>query len=328
MTQTEGNGMQAQDDDDVIAARRAAPRQVSASPFGPGDEIGMLNLLTGASRAAVFGEADATKLFDLSVEYFVGMPSFSMFGDPTFQIWMSHTPNGSVQDDPIGVGPEQNRLVGWSADSMAMFVHTGTHIDSLNHFGYCGEIWNGFNEREHLGSRHWTVCGAEKQPPIIGRGILIDVAGAHGLQMLPDSYGIGADDLRMALDRQGTQVRRGDVVMVRTGRMRAWPDRDRYLLNEPGLDRDGAELLAEAGAIVIGADNVALERAPSADPENHHGVHTYLLAEAGVPIMENVDLEELAAEAVYEYAFIGAGMPIRGATGAPMRPIALPLRDR
>jgi kynurenine formamidase len=317
-----------QDDHAVIAARGASYRKVTSSPFGPDDQIGMLNLITGASRAAVFAEADATKLFDLSVEYFIGMPSFSMFGDPTFQLWMSHTPNGSVQDDPIGVGPEQNRLVGWSADSMAMFVHTGTHIDSLNHFGYCGEIWNGFNEHEHLGSRHWTKCGAEQHPPIIGRGILIDVAAAHGVDMLPESYGIGADDLRQALDRQGTEVRPGDVVMVRTGRMRAWPDRDAYLLREPGLNREGAELLAEAGGIVIGADNVALEQAPSADVENHHGVHTYLLAEAGVPIMENVDLEELAAEEVYEYAFIGAGMPIRGATAAPMRPLALPLRRR
>jgi kynurenine formamidase len=320
--------MTIQDDHAVIAARQAEYRKVSTSPFGPDDQIGMLNLIGDASRAAIMAEADAAKVFDLSVEYFIGMPSFSMFGDPTFQLWMSHTPNGSVQDDPIGVGPEQNRLVGWSADSMAMFVHTGTHIDSLNHFGYCGEIWNNFNEHEHLGSRHWTRCGAEQHPPIIGRGILIDVAAAHGVDMLPESYGIGADDLRQALDRQDTQVRPGDIVMVRTGRMRAWPDRDAYLLREPGLNREGAALLAEAGAIVIGADNVALEQAPSADAENHHGVHTYLLAEAGVPIMENVDLEELAAEEVYEYAFFGAGMPIRGATAAPMRPLAFPLRRR
>jgi kynurenine formamidase len=320
--------MSVQDNETVIAARGATFRKVTSSPFGPEDQIGMLNLLSGESRAAIFAEADASKLFDLSVEYHVGMPSFSMFGDPTFQLWMSHTPNGSVHDDPIGVGPEQNRLVGWSADSMAMFVHTGTHIDSLNHFGYCGEIWNNFNEKDHLGSRHWTKCGAEKIPPIIARGILIDVPSAHGMEVLPDSYGIGSDDLRMTLDRQGTELRPGDVVQIRTGRMQAWPDRDKYLPAEPGITREGAEYLAEAGAIVIGADNIALEQMPSADPENHHGVHTYLLAEAGVPIMEVVDLEELAAEQVYEYAFIGNCMPIRGATGAPMRPLALPLRSR
>ena len=79
---------------------------------------------------------------------------------------------------------------------------------------------------------------------------------------------------------------------------------------------------------MIGADNVALEQTPSPDTDNHHPVHTYLLAEAGVPIMENVDLEELSAEQVYEFAFVGAAMPIRGATAAPMRPLALPLRRR
>jgi kynurenine formamidase len=267
------------------------------------------------------------RVFDLSVDYFVGMPSFAMLGDPTFQIWMSHTPSGTVVDDPIGVGPEQNRRVSLSGDCIAMYAHTGTHIDSLNHFGWCGEIWNGFTEREHLGARSWTRCGPEKHPPVIARGVLIDIAAANGVDVLPDSYGIGADDVRMALDRQRTTIRPGDVVMVRTGRMRVWPDREAYLPNEPGLDLEGAKLLAEAGAIVIGADNIALEQAPSPDPDNHHGVHTFLLAEAGVPIMENVDLEELSADEVFEFAFVGRAMPIRGATAAPMQPIAMPLRS-
>lgn len=313
--------------EDKIAARQAAYRKVSKSPFGPADEIGMLNLITGESRARVFAEADANRLFDLSVPYFVGMPSWVQAGDPAFQIWMSHTPNGTVVEDPMGVGAEQNQLVGYSGDCITMYTHCGTHIDTLNHFGYCGEIWNGFTEREHLGSRQWSVCGAEKQPPIIARGILLDVAGAHGVEMLPDSHGIGKEDLRMALDRQGTELRPGDVALIRTGRMSVWPDPEKYVLREPGLNREGAEYLAESGAIVIGADNVALEQAPAADSENWQVVHTYLFAEAGVPIMEVVNLQELAADGLYEFAFIGASMPIRGATGAPIRPIALPLRS-
>jgi kynurenine formamidase len=319
--------MTAQDHDALIAARHATSGRVGRSPFGPADEIGMLNLITAESRAAVLAEADLRRVFDLSVDYFVGMPSFAMLGDPTFQIWMSHTPSGTVVDDPIGVGPEQNRRVSLSGDCIAMYAHTGTHIDSLNHFGWCGEIWNGFTEREHLGARSWTRCGPEKHPPVIARGVLIDIAAANGVDVLPDSYGIGADDVRMALDRQRTTIRPGDVVMVRTGRMRVWPDREAYLPNEPGLDLEGAKLLAEAGAIVIGADNIALEQAPSPDPDNHHGVHTFLLAEAGVPIMENVDLEELSADEVFEFAFVGRAMPIRGATAAPMQPIAMPLRS-
>lgn len=309
-----------------IAAQTATFRKSSTSPFGPTDEIGMLNLMTDATRARVIAEADGAKIFDLSVPYFVGMPCWTYSGDPGFQIWMSHTPSGTVVDDPVEVGTEQNRLVSYSGDCITMYTHCGTHIDTLNHFGYCGEIWNHFNQAEHLGSRHWAVCGADKQPPIIARGVLIDVATALQTDVLPDSYGIGRDDLRLALDRQGSEVRPGDVVIIRTGRMKLWPDPGKYALDEPGINREGAEYLAKSGAILIGADNLALEHYPGADVENWEVVHTYLLAEAGVPILEVVNTEELAAEEVFEFAFVATGMPIRGATAAPVRPIAFPLR--
>src|SRR5215472_8614623 len=103
--------------------------------------------------------------------------------------------------------------------------------------------------------------------------------------------------------------------MIRTGRARVWPDRH-YAVNEPGLNRQGAEFLARSGAIMIGADNIGLEQAPSADPDNWDCVHTYLLAEAGIPIMEVLDLERLAEERVYQFAVVGACLRLRGATGS------------
>ena len=311
--------------DAPIAARTAERHKVTRSPFGPEDEIGMLNLITPASRARIMAEADYETMFDLSVDFFPGMPSWTATGDPSYQIWMSHTPRGQAIDDDLA-GRPRSEFLDYSGDCVTMYTHCGTHIDTLNHYGYCGEIWNGFRPDEQLGARHWHVCGAEKQPPIIARGVLIDVAAAHGVDELPPAYGIGPDDLRQALDRQGTTVRPGDVVLVRTGRMRAWPDIRRYLDEEPGLNRAGAELLAEAGAIVIGADNVALEQMPSADEENWVPVHSYLIAEAGVAIMEVVDCEEIAAAALYEFALVAATIKLRGATGAPLRPLAFPLR--
>jgi kynurenine formamidase len=312
--------------DEVIAARTATFRRPSTSPFGPEDQIGMLNLMTPATRSRVLSEADWTRVFDLSVDYFVGMPSFTDAGDPPFQINLTHSPAGNIVDDAMGMGPEQTRLVSYSGDVISMYTHCGTHLDTLNHFGYCGEIWNGYRADRDLGSRHWAVCGAELMPPIIARGVLIDVAAALGVEVLSPSYGIGEDDLRMALDRQGTRLQVGDVVLVRTGRMRLWPDPQAYTVNEPGLNREGAEYLAKAGAMVIGADNIAVEQIPSADPENCQVVHTYLLAEAGVPMLEIANLEDLSEAQLYEFAFVATPMPIRGATGAPARPIAMPLR--
>jgi kynurenine formamidase len=256
------------------------------------------------------------------------MPTWTAGGEPAFQMWMEHTPRGSAVDDPIGVGRAQNEHVSWSADSLSMFVHSGTHIDALNHFGYDGEIWNGFSADEHLGSRHWDVGGADAIPPIVARGVLLDVAADQGVEVLPDSFAIGRAELESARDRQGVELHAGDVVLVRTGRGSLWPDPERYLPREPGLNLDGAKFLAEGGAVAIGADNIALEQLPSADPDNWMAVHTYLLAEAGVPIIEVLDLEQLSRERLYEFAFIGACMKIRGATGGPMRPLALPLKER
>ncbi len=226
----------------------------------------------------------------------------------------------------FGRSDELFGLVAYSGDSISMYTHTGTHIDALNHFGYHGKIFNGFAVEEHLGSRTWRKSGADKHPPILARGVLLDVAALLGVDLLPPSYGIGEADLRACLKHQGTRLQAGDVVLIRTGRMRLWPDKATYLPNPPGLNREGAEFLAKAGAIMIGADNHCLEQAPSADPENWQVVHTYLLAEAGVPILEIAFLEELAEDRVFEFAFMGACIRLRGATGAPMRPIAMRLR--
>lgn len=302
---------------------------VAKSPWGDRDEIGALNRITPESRRQVLGSIDPERVFDLSVDYFIAMPHWGLLGDPPYQIWMTHTPEGTIVDNPVNVSKEMNAYVSYSGDAVSMYTHCGTHIDTLNHFGYNGLIWNGYKAQEHLGARHWKVCGADKFPPIIARGILLDVAAIKGTDMLPDSYGITAQDLKDTAAKQGTTPRPGDVVLLRTGRMKVWPDHDRFLLNEPGLALDGARWLAEENeAMVIGADNIALEQLPSTDPENWLPVHCYLFGVKGVPIIEVLWLEELAQEHLYEFAFFGAPLRLRGSTGSPMRPFAIPFAKK
>lgn len=310
-----------------IAAHHARHRSVSASPFGSDDEIGMLNLIDAESRRAILQRADAGTIFDLSVDHFVGMPGFFAAGDQPYQIWMTHTPGGTCNDNVTNVDRAQNELVAYSGDAISMYTHCGTHVDALNHFGYFGEIFNHFTEREHLGSRHWRVGGVDKHPPVIARGVLLDVAGLLGVDMLPDSYGIGPDDLQGCLRRQGVDLRVGDIVLVRTGRMRMWPDQQAYALDAPGITLEGARFLARSGAALIGGDTMSLEQIPTADPENWNVVHCYLLAEAGIPILEIANLEDIAEARLYEFAFFGACIRLRGATGAPIRPVVMPLTD-
>ncbi len=303
-----------------------AHREVATSPYGPDDQIGRLNLMSPESRAAVMSRIDATRMFDLSVDYFIGMPSWQMIGDPAYQIWMTHTPRGTVNDGLPGISKEMTEYIGYSGDSILMYTHTGTHIDTLNHYGYHGRIYNNFTERDHLGSRHWQVSGADKMPPIVARGVLLDFAALLGVDMLPDRYGITPQDVDDCLAAQGVDIQVGDVVLVRTGRMRQWPDHEAWGDDPPGLTRAAAVHLVEKGAMVVGSDTICVEQGPSTDHDNYTPVHTYLLAEAGAPLIEALDLEELAAAKVYELAFFAACLRLRGATGSPMRPWAFPLR--
>lgn len=300
--------------------------QVGKSPHGSDDQVGALRAITAESRAAIMGRLDPARVYDLSVDYFLGMPSFQAAGDPAYQIWMTHTPAGTVVDNLNGVGREINSCVGYSGDVILMYTHTGTHIDALNHFGYGSEIYNGFDATRHLGSRHWMVCGAEQIPPIIARGVLLDVAAAKGVECLEPSYGVTVADCKDTLARQGSSIQAGDVVLLRTGRMRYWPDGSRVFGNSPGLTVEAARWLTAQGIIAIGADNEAVEKTPSGRSDNWLPGHCHFLAEAGVPQLEVLNLEELSRDRLYEFGFIAAPIRLRGATGAPIRPLAFPLR--
>ncbi|MGK5113564.1 MULTISPECIES: cyclase family protein [unclassified Geodermatophilus] len=300
--------------------------RVGTSPYGPEDERGALNLMSPLSQAAVLARADASVVYDLSIDYFVGMPSFQAAGDPSYQIFMSHTPGGTVVDNLNGVGSQGNRHVCYSGDVVFMYTHTGTHIDALNHFGVDGKIYNGFTPEEHLGSRHWTKGGAETIPPIVARGVLLDIAGLKGVECLPPSYAITIEDCRDALERAGLEIQTGDVVVVRTGRMRYWPDGSKVLGDPPGLGLEAGRWLTDQGIIAIGADQECVEVGPSDHDDNWLPGHCHFLAEAGVPMIELLDLEALARDGVHEFCLIAAPIRLRGASGAPLRPLAIPLR--
>ncbi|MBN23834.1 MAG: cyclase [Alteromonadaceae bacterium] len=304
-----------------------AEQFVGTSPWGKHDEIGRLNMMTPQRQAQVMSQIDAHRIFDLSVEYFVGMPSWQAARDPHYQFWMTHTPRGAVIDNVLDMGETVNRHVSYSGSAFSMYTHTGTHIDTLSHFGLDGEIYNHFSADENLGDKGWNRSGAETIPPLIARGVLIDLPKAKGLSMLPDNYRVTEADIKQALAQQYVTLQPGDIVLLRTGRMQNYAQSAKYMANSPGLGIAAATYLAkEAEAMVVGADNLSFEAFPSEVEGNYVPVHTYLLTQMGVPIIELVNLEELAEAQVYEFAFIGGSLKLRGADAAPLRPIAFPLK--
>lgn len=311
-------------EDVVIAAKHATYRQVTKSPFGEDDQIGMMNILTDLTREALLGRVSGGATYDLAVEFFVEMPGYYGANDPHFEICMSHTPPGTRNEGGAQFGGE---VAGYSADIVSFYTHCGTHLDSLNHFGYGDEVWNGFSAARDLGSRHWLKNGPEHLPPVVTRGVLLDVPAALDTDVLPDSYGVGPAEIEQALDAQGVALEPGDAVLMRTGKMQHWPDQEGVAsgYNFPGLNLEGARVLAEAGCVMVGTDAMSPEQSPSAIDDHPAPVHSYLLSECGVLIVENLWLEDVARDGLYEFGLFGAPIKFRGATGAPFRPFAMRL---
>ncbi|MBC8770411.1 cyclase family protein [Arenibacter sp. BSSL-BM3] len=310
-----------------IMLRGQQKENVGVSPWGPQDQIGTLNMMTEDSMLQVLSKISSGKTYDLSVEYFVGMPSFHSLGDPGYQYWLTHTPHGTIVDNPNGLGEEMNRKVSYTGDAISMYTHMGTHIDALNHFGLDGKIWNGFTPEEHLGDKGWKRTGAETIPPIIARGVLLDVADAKG--PVPKNYHITSQDLQLTLKKQGINLNSGDVVLIRTGQAEFYEDASHYLDNYPGIGLEAVKWLVEdQGIMLLGADNLSFEAFPPEREDNWVPVHTYLLAEKGIMFIEQLFLEELSKDKVYEFAFIAASLKLRGASGSPLRPIALPITKK
>jgi kynurenine formamidase len=299
--------------------------RVSRSPWGDADVIGRLNWVTPVSTAKVLGRIRPGPVYDLSVDYFIGMPAWTGSGDPKFEHWMTHTPRGNVLDGLTGAAPDVQERFSMSADCFLMNTHCGTHIDTLTHSGYRGRFWNGLGAEADLGGRTWMRGGAADYPPIVARGVLLDVARLHQTKVLDPGYAITPGDVDQACERQQVTLREGDVVILRTGMMTHWPA-PAFVGPSAGMGVKAARYLCEEkGAMCVGTDTVGFEVMPHEESDTFLPVHSYMLAEAGAQILEIVNCERLAADALFEFAFIGGPMRLRGSTGAPLRPIAIPV---
>jgi hypothetical protein len=144
-----------------------------------------------------------------------------------------------------------------------MSTHCGTHIETFNHLGFYGKFWNGWTADKDLGSRIWNKGGLEKYPPVIARGVLVDVAGMHGVTCLPDSYAITPDDLKDRLRRGRGAPRRRRLRRrphVRLAGLRRLPGRHSGSTSTP------RSTSARASAMCIAGDSIGLEVMPSPGP--------------------------------------------------------------
>jgi kynurenine formamidase len=258
----------------------------------------------------------SARVYDLEQPRFAGMPIH-----PTHKPGYFYALHRRHRDT---YRPEEHGPRSGASGVLTMMEHTGTHIDALCHQA-CGlKLFGGtptdaaetpFGYREH---------GAETIPPLLRRGVLLDAAGWKGVDRLPPGYALTADELAACAAAQGVEVRPGDVLLVRTGYAALWHDEAAYL-EAAGVGKSGTLWAAERGVVAVGADNMAWDAPGERDPETGATLfaHAYLLPQKGVYIIENMDLEALARDRQWEFAFVGVPLKFTGATGSPLRPLAV-----
>ncbi len=247
--------------------------------------------------------------------------------EPGIPYWAGHPPlilnpyvrHGDMPElAPASVGNEITMIP----------MHGCTHVDALCHIGKWvdGEIqfYGGVKVREVMNNHGYSALGAENFPPIILRGILLDVAADHGVEVLPDSYGITGADLEHCAQAEGVRIRERTAVLIRTGFSKYWrTDNPRFSNQGAGPNLDGARYLSEHRIAAVGSDTEAVEQWPFAPDGPPLPVHTHMIAEHGIVHIESLYLDRLAADRVYEFLFIALPLRIRGATGSQIHPIAI-----
>jgi kynurenine formamidase len=256
------------------------------------------------------------QVFDLEQPRFAGMPIHPAHR-PGYFYALHRRHRDSYR--PERFGPRSG-----ASGVLTMMEHSGTHIDALCHQASDLKVYKDVAVDAVERTDGYTAYGAETIAPLIGRGVLLDIARWQHVDVLPPNYAITADDLAGCAREHGVAVRGGDVLLVRTGFASRWTDEAAYL-DAAGVSRSGNEWAADHGVRAVGADNMAWDCMAEKDPDTNMMLfgHVHLLVTHGIHIIENLNLDALSAAGHREFCFVGIPLKLRGATGSPIRPLAL-----
>jgi kynurenine formamidase len=267
-----------------------------------------------AERLAAVGLVREGRVFDLGTELGNDMPLGPKEAFGGFRITPYRTPRALVDPDFT----EHD----FSMDLIQGSPHLGSHLDAPAHIQAHGRVFGGHRVHDVYDDFGWKANGAETVPPVMTRGVLLDVPRLLGRDRLEDGFEVTVDHLRRCLADSGLELRRGDAVLVRTGKMADYHgDGSVYFAAGPGVGVEAGLWLYEQGLAILGSDTSATEPFPFPDPNDT--VHKALLVERGVYLVEILRLDELAAARVPEFLFVCLPLKFRGGTGSWVRPIAV-----
>ncbi len=285
--------------------------------WGPTDQRGAANRLTPQRVTAASRLIQSGKVYSLGRLYEHGMP---LPGKRHFSLTIPGSPTGGPTGKNQGVYHDDlfSGEIGQIGTQLDGLGHVGVRIDGDDYF------YNGYRRSQFGTAYGLEKLGIENVGVFFTRGVLLDVAKSRGVERIKVGEVITANDLEASAKAQGVGINEGDAVLIRTGHGQLWmKDNTAFSTGEPGIGVGAAAWLVQHKIVLVGSDTWATEVVPPEDPERPFPVHLTLLVRAGIYNIENLDLEELAKDKIYEFAFVFAPLRLKGATGSPGNPIAV-----
>ena len=284
------------------------------SRYGADDTLGAINNLSPDIVRKAAKLIKTGKTYALGVETGPTSPAY-----PPRQYSMTILQLDDGTGTPLGT----NKATG-NDDLMNLWMGIGSQIDGLGHMGINHVYYNGNKAEDFIAVTGLQKLSIDKLPPIVSRGVLIDMAKHMGQDILPAGTAFNSAEIKAAAKAQRVKIRKGDVVLFHTGWLNVMDsDPVKFMAGQPGLGVDGAKYLAKQGVVAVGADNWALEVLPGEIEGEMFPVHPELLAKNGVYILENMDTRALAADGATEFLFVLGQPRFVGAVQAVINPVAI-----
>ncbi len=274
--------------------------------WGDDDQRGTANFITPAVTARAASLVRAGRTYPLAIPLKANAP-----------IWPTRHKNWHVATYRNLSGPGR----GGGEDILMMHTHGTTHIDALCHVFAEGKLYNGYPADSWIDATGARKNAISELGSLVTRGVLLDVAGFHGCSQLAADHAIDAAELESVAAKQGVSLESGDVVLVRTGFQAVWKeDPQGFDAAQPGITLDAAQWAGRKEIVALGSDNSAVEIYPTPDGLP---VHTEFIWRQGGYLIELLDLDALARDAVYEFMFVLAPLNLARGMGSPVNPLAI-----
>jgi len=304
----------------LALAASASAQDWTKSKWGPKDEIGAMNLITPKSVMQAAKLIKTGKTYNLGIIVDKNTPAF-----PPRSLSISVLqPN---QIGTSGLGPTKTT---YNDDIFMGWLGIGPQIDGLGHIGVDHVYYNGFKDKDFAKADGLKKLGIEKYPPIVGRGVVLDMAGYFGVKVVKEGTPYRREDIIGAAKKQGVEIRKGDIVLFHSGWLNlldgqngVQKDLKRWGSVEPGLGKTGAEYLISKEVVAVGGDTWGLETVPFEKGVGVFEIHQMLIPKNGIVILESIDTRELVKDRGWEFLFVLGPARIRGAVQMIINPIAI-----